>query len=244
MADDFFVGYLPTPANQKRFLHTGVVFLGIVAATLALLIAARQRDPGSGSWNYGNADPFEGVLEFTPYPSLRTGTGSLLIVNEGKVGGSPSLREHAGKRVRLTGSLIRREGRAMIELSPAAADVVDDAKPTMPPPIQDRESITPRGEIIDPKCFLGAMKPGDGKPHKGCATLCLRGGIPPMFVTRSVDGATRYHLLVDEKDAALTGDALAAILPFVADDVELTGTRYRRGDLEFIEIGPDSIRRH
>jgi hypothetical protein len=244
MSDEFFVGYLPTPANQKRFLRNGIVVLGLVAATSAFLIAARQRDPGNGSWIYANADSYEGVLEFTPYPILRTDTGSLLIVNEGKVGAQSSLREHAGKRVRLNGSLIQRDGRAMIELSPAAADIVDDVTPTTPPPIRDREPVTLRGEIIDPKCFLGAMKPGDGKPHKGCATLCLRGGIPPMFVTRSVDGASRYHLLVDEKDAALTGDALAAILPFVADDVELTGVRYRRGDLEFIEIRPDLIRRH
>ena len=244
MSDEFFVGYLPTPTGQTHFLRSTIIVLTLGVATSALVIAARQRDPGDGVWNLKSTIAFEGVLEFTPYPILRTETGSLLIVNEGKVAAPASLRDHAGKRVRLTGSLIQRPGRAMIELSSAVNDVIDDATPMNPPLIEDREPVTLRGEIIDPKCFLGAMKPGNGKPHKGCATLCLRGGIAPMFVTKSADGTLRYHLLVDPSGAALTGDALAAILPFVADDVELTGTRYRRGDLEFIEIQPDSIRRH
>ena len=64
-----------------------------------------------------------------------------------------------------------------------------------------------------------------------------------MFVTRSPDAAVRYHLLVQPNGQPLTGDALAAVLPFVADDVELTGTRYSRGDLEFIEIETGSVRR-
>jgi hypothetical protein len=243
MPDDFFVGYLPTPARQKRFLRGAIIVLILATTTAALLIAACQRDPGDGTWNLGSVDAYEGVLEFTPYPILRTEAGSLLIVNEGKVAAPASLRDHAAKRVRLTGSLIQRPGRAMIELSPASAIVVEDVAPTTPPPIQDREAVTLRGEIIDPKCFLGTMKPGDGTPHKACATLCLRGGIPPMFVTRSPDAAVRYHLLVQPNGDALTRDALAAVLPFVADDVELTGTRYGRGDLEFIEIEIGSVRR-
>jgi hypothetical protein len=39
------------------------------------------------------------------------------------------------------------------------------------------------GEVVDAKCYLGAMKPGDGKSHKACATLCVTNGIPAMPVT-------------------------------------------------------------
>ena len=42
--------------------------------------------------------------------------------------------------------------------------------------------------------FDGAMKPGDGKTHKGCAALCLRGGIPPALmpsISATVPSAAR-----------------------------------------------------
>ena len=40
------------------------------------------------------------------------------------------------------------------------------------------DNVTLKGEIIDPKCYLGAMKPGGGKTHKACAMRCIAGGIP------------------------------------------------------------------
>lgn len=45
--------------------------------------------------------------------------------------------------------------------------------------------VTLDGELVDSKCYLGTMKPGDGKTHKSCAILCLRGGIPPLFVSKA-----------------------------------------------------------
>jgi nitrite reductase/ring-hydroxylating ferredoxin subunit len=56
------------------------------------------------------------------------------------------------------------------------------------------------GPLGDPKCFARAMKPGDGKTHKGCAVLCLRGGIPAVFVA-----ADRVYLLVDEAGIRCAG---------------------------------------
>lgn len=38
-----------------------------------------------------------------------------------------------------------------------------------------------QGEIIDPKCYFGAMNPGSGKPHLSCATRCISGGIMPVL---------------------------------------------------------------
>jgi hypothetical protein len=242
MSDDFFVGYLPMPPAQGQFLRRGISVIAVVAIALALLIAARQRDPGNGTWGLAHANAHDGVLEYTPYAVLRTDHGSLVIVNEGKIGAPEGLREFFGKRIRLHGSLIERPGRGILEVSAASPEVIDVA-PTPAPSVRDREGVTLRGEIIDPKCFLGAMKPGDGKAHKACATLCLKGGVPPMFIERLPDEQVRYHLLVGAGGVALTGDALAAILPFVADDIELTGIRYARGELDFLELQPDCIHR-
>ena len=45
--------------------------------------------------------------------------------------------------------------------------------------------VTLVGEVVDPKCWLGDMKPGDGKAHAACARLCMEGGIPPMLRVRT-----------------------------------------------------------
>ena len=65
-----------------------------------------------------------------------------------------------------------------------------------PPRAQGR--VTLRGEIVDSKCYLGAMKPGGGRTHRGCALLCLKGGIPPLFVSRTGGTSPSIYLLTSE----------------------------------------------
>ena len=67
------------------------------------------------------------------------------------------------------------------------------------------------GEIIDPKCYFGAMKPGEGKIHKACATLCLRGGIPPMFMTTDEQGRHVYYLLTKPDGRGSNHDKLQRV---------------------------------
>lgn len=44
----------------------------------------------------------------------------------------------------------------------------------------DLKEMVVQGEIIDPKCYFGAMNPGSGKPHLSCASRCISGGIMPV----------------------------------------------------------------
>ena len=55
--------------------------------------------------------------------------------------------------------------------------------------------VTLRGEIVDSKCFLGVMVPGAGRTHKECASLCVRGGIPPALFVRDRHGRSALLLL-------------------------------------------------
>jgi hypothetical protein len=70
--------------------------------------------------------------------------------------------------------------------------------------------VTIRGEIVDYKCYLGAMKPGEGKGHKACAILCISRGIPPILVSHGVDGTSEYTILTDG-DGKAFNDAAAAL---------------------------------
>ncbi len=78
---------------------------------------------------------------------------------------------------------------------------------------------TLRGEILDSKCFLGAMRPGEGKTHKECAALCIAGGISPMLITRDERGTATYYLLTNSSGGAMGPE----VLPLVADPVEIRG---------------------
>jgi len=104
-------------------------------------------------------------------------------------------------------------------------------------PLDALGEVTLRGEIVDYKCYLGAMKPGDGMTHRACATLCIQGGIPPALVVSTRTG-DRYYLLTDEAG----GRANEMVLGHVGVPVRVRGELSERGGIEYLAIGPDSIR--
>lgn len=186
-----YVGYLPAPRRHARaatlLVLTGVLGLGLIAGTLAI----SQADPGRGVWNTDQLSALTGTLRIDPYPRLvidgpDAGPREVLLVDQGKVGADDRARPFAGKSVKITGAMIQWGDRAVIELTGASTDFEEigagvAAAPAAPAP----ERVTLEGEIVDPKCYLGVMNPGRGKPHLSCAELCIKGGIPPVLVVRA-----------------------------------------------------------
>ena len=82
------------------------------------------------------------------------------------------------------------------------------------------------GEIVDTKCYLGAMKPGRGKPHRDCASLCIRGGIPAALLVRTETGERELVHLVDFAGQPLGPE----LLKWVGQPVEVAGLRRRQDD--------------
>ncbi|MFM9996870.1 MAG: hypothetical protein ACKVU4_13845 [Phycisphaerales bacterium] len=228
--DEFYVGYLPVPARQRRFLWLIVPAILWALLAAAALIARSQPDPGNAVWDDATARTFTGVLIARPYPVVLAedagdgAPGALLLVELGKFGPGPRAAPFDGQRVRVSGWLLHRDDRRMLELEPGdgALRALNGAEPTSPsaPPVPRwLGRVTLRGEIVDSKCYLGAMKPGHGRTHKECATLCIRGGIPPMLVTRNGRGRVTCYLLMDPSGGALD----AAAWPMIADPVEVSG---------------------
>lgn len=236
--DGPYVNYLPTPPRHRRLLRVivpGMLWLGCVAM---FLWARTQQDPGPAVWDDGAARWFEGTIVARPYPMLITERGAVLLVESGKVG-SRDVGAWAGRRCRVSGWLLARDGRRMIELEsgPGAVEALGPAGEL--PAERDLGMVLLRGEIVDAKCYLGAMKPGTGRPHKECATLCVTGGIPPVFVGRSADGSP-VHALLSGPDG---GPIDAALLPLVADLVDVRGRASDLGGLMVLRIGPGDVRR-
>ena len=226
--DEFYVGYLPTPPRHLRFVRRLVWATLVWIVGLGVLIAVRAADPGPAGWDTAAARAWAGDLVTEPYPMLIPDDGgpALLIVEMGKTGAHDRVAAFAGQRVEVRGYLLERDGRRMIELDAdrPGADAVTAQDPDGPAPAphapvaQAPTEVDLLGEIVDGKCFLGAMKPGDGPSHKSCATLCIRGGLPPMLLTTE-DGRPVFRLLLIDGRAALP----EALLALVAEPVRVRG---------------------
>jgi hypothetical protein len=235
--DPFFVGWLPAPRSYARFLApaVGVLLASLVAG--GVFLARGQRSPGTGTWD-DDATVFTGIVYADPYATIRVpgdgGPRTVLLVSEGKFGATDRVRAFDGKPVRVSGTLLARDGRLMLELADGddgvrGADLSEAERAALRrPPAKGLGPATVRGELVDSKCYLGAMKPGAGRTHKGCAVLCLRGGVPPVFVTP--DGS--LYLLVD----AGGGPLAPAHFGRAAEPIELTGAAEEWGDLRVLRV--------
>lgn len=246
--DEFYVGYLAMPRGHRRFLTAAIPACLTLMLASALALAFTQPAPGLGVWDIDAPVSLTGDLHATPYPMLRVSepaadAGLYLLVQPGKLGAAGVVAPHDALPATVRGYLLHRDGRRIIELDAAASAlaVAPAAAPTPPPEIAwQAERVTLSGEILDAKCYIGAMKPGHGRGHKACAITCIQGGIPPVLVTATPQGPA-YHLLVDQVGAPLTDEALATILPIVAEFVSVTGRPGRLGEWHVLAIDPAAV---
>ncbi|RKY17012.1 MAG: hypothetical protein DRQ55_16760 [Planctomycetota bacterium] len=218
--DDFFVGYLATPSGLRGPLRRIALLLILLA--LAVNVAAHQlaRDPGAALWDLSEPREWTGVVRLTPYPVLERDDGTSLLVHEGKLGALDVATPFASQRVTVRGHAVTRGHELMIEL------------------LSEDDAIR-LGEILDSKCHLGAMRPGSGKTHKACATLCIDGGIPPLLITIRPDGSPRYLLLV----APDGGVANTLVRGLVGEPVRVRGRVSRSGHLELLRLDTGGVER-
>jgi hypothetical protein len=167
---------------------------------------------------------------------LHTPDATILLVGEGKVAARAAVSSLRNKHVRASGTPLHRGELTLLELNAPLESAGGGAE--LPDPAKPQSLREFRGEILDPKCFAGAMKPGDGKTHKACAALCLRGGIPPVFRSGG-----QLYLLVDQDLNPFAAAALQRIIEHVGDDVTVVGGVTTIGHLKVLAIDAGTIRR-
>jgi len=249
VSGDFYIGYQKkVPAGIAAFVRQTVMGVVVLSVAIGALLVTAQRPFDRSVFEFGTTRTFEGVINDSPYPTLlvtRPGTtesgenvSRFSLVAPGKHGAKDAIADHVRKRVRLEGTLVYRDSQTMIEIVDESIHVLADG---------DVSSVQPRslgeftlvGEIVDSKCYLGVMKPGNLKPHRACAVRCISGGIPPVFLVRGQDGSAQYLMLIGADGETVNDE----VLDMVAENIEITGVvEYQDGQLS-LRADPGTYRR-
>jgi hypothetical protein len=241
MSKDFYIGYLPKMSkNTAKFVRFFVLSVFAVAVVLAIALWFGQKPFARSFFEFGEIKNFTGTIQAEPIPFLLVEKNEknnglpmfekFPLVAEGKFG--VDVAAFNDKLVNLKGKLIYRDDLKMIEV---VADSIFRQETKNSAPVETTESLglqTLNGEIVDSKCYLGVMNPGQSKPHKECAIRCLSGGIPPLFIVKDKAGNVSELWIIAEK---------SKFLDYVAEPVEISGEVKRQGDKLFIYL--NSIKR-
>lgn len=253
--DEFYIGWedkLP-PGVGSRVRRT-VVFLLALAAMLGVLLTLAQRTIGVSVFEWGKVKSFSGILKSQPYPHLlvpRPGASGLqaafssyYLVKPFKFGlDAETARRLDGQMVSMKGTLIYRGNQTMIEVVNDSIKPLDSPEnhlstaPAAQPVSLGQQTLV--GEIVDSKCYLGVMNPGQLTTHRACAIRCISGGIPPVLLVRQINGPALYFLLVSRDGKPVNKQ----VLNLVAEPVSITGEVERQGDLLILRADPTTYRR-
>jgi hypothetical protein len=239
MIPDFYVDYQPAASSSiRRFIRTVVIVLSALSLAVAMALIWAQGPFAASRFEYGVYRDYQGELVEWPYPMLITREGHYLLVGPGKFGVADLMRGHETAGVELRGALISRGSDQMLEIDPRSVRFGAEV-PSSKRRIADLGPVILTGEIVDTKCHLGVMNPGDGKVHRDCAVRCISGGAPPGFLVRDEFGETRLLLLVGGDGRALARE----VLDYVAEPIRISGQVKRVGTSLILLAEPHDFRR-
>ena len=258
--DEFYIGYqAQAPDRFSRFLKRIIFVLLLVLPLLSVVLVISQRGFSSGTFEFGNQKVLEGIAYRQPFPHLRIISGkdihgnynyqNIILLGYGKFGASGILGEIEKKVgsdleqvvIKLSGTLIYNDGKTLFELTKQVDSYVSHSTnlsefQRSTPKTEKYGSVQLEGEIIDPKCYFGVMKPGEGKPHRSCAIRCISGGIPPMLAVRNQKGESNYYVLLGENGEPIN----KKVLDFVAEPIMASGMLKSLEDWLILEVNPKS----
>lgn len=234
--NDFFIGWQKEIPSPFLSVLKRVIYITILLITgLAIILVRYQNQYEGGHFNKYEITEIEGILRSNPLPLLEVTKDSktqyIVLVSPGKFGAEKSLFNNNDSAiydriVSMKGKLISRQGYTLLEvmnfnlLNPNH-ERIKNTNQLIP-----KGSIQLTGEIADPKCFLGVMRPGYGATHRDCAIRCISGGITPMLYTSHKNGSKEYYLLINPEHPSIT----EGIIPYVADQVSVCGELSQLGE--------------
>jgi hypothetical protein len=216
---EFYIGWMANaPGRYVKTIKKTVLVLLLAAMVAALLLALQQKKFSTASFEYGQLTTVKGIYQAFPVPSIRINTPAdpfghssimtMPLVGYGKFGAASviaSLEKKTNmqldqKQVTLKGTLLYSDGKTLLQIDENGRSLlqVNDRPNILPSHItKELGTVKLQGEILDPKCYFGVMKPGYGKPHRDCAIRCVEGGMSPVFRVGNEKQEMNYYLLLD-----------------------------------------------
>jgi len=258
---EFYIGWMPkAPQTFVKQVKRVLLFLFPAAIIIALLLASFQKRFSTASFEFGKLTTIKGIYINNPVPMLKVVAGKDIWGNEsyltmpligyGKHGAATALMElekennttFSNKELTIKGTLLYSDGKTLLQINKDDAPVVNIgtvADSSLLPKQNDLGIQTIKGEIIDPKCYFGVMKPGEGKVHRDCAIRCILGGIPPVLKVMNEKGAKNYYCIVGPNGEAMN----EAVQDYVAEPVAIEARVVQQDDWIILYVQDKKINR-
>jgi hypothetical protein len=258
---EFYIGWLPdAPPRIAKHIRTVVIVLAFFVIAGGTALALLQKKFSTANFEFGQLTAIKGVYYQFPVPSLKVKASAdafgqstyitIPLVGYGKFGAEGLIRELEKERktslneklVTFKGTLLYSDGKALLQIdkndSPLVAIEKTNTK-DLASDIHELGTMQLNGEILDPKCYFGVMKPGHGKPHRDCAARCIAGGISPVFWVRNAKGETDYYLILDENGNKMN----AELKDHIGEPLSLSAKAVRFNDWIILYADKNSIKR-
>ncbi len=261
--EEFYIGWQPAaPKGFAAWIKKYLFVLLPVIIILGVLLALSQKKFGAGNFEFGTLTEVKGIYFNKPVANIKVVNGKDIWGNEnfitvpligyGKHGADGTIADIEkeknispdGKEVTLKGTLLYNDGKLLMQIDANDTPFVKIDTVNIPPDLFTEQKnlgmLDLKGEIVDPKCFFGVMKPGEGKPHKDCAVRCILGGIPPVLKVTGENGNQNYYLIVGPNGEKMN----EAVQDFVACPVELHAKAVQYGDWVVLYVNADNGVQH
>ena len=259
MSNDFYIGWMPSaPASFSRLIQKAVFVLLGVVVIVAGLLSLQQKQFSTATFEFGRLTEVTGIYEQFPVPSIRVTTTAdafgnstfitIPLTGYGKFGAEGTIasleREHGisltNRQVTFRGTLLYSDGKTLLQVDEHDDPLVKWADKASPVSHDARNlgNVQLTGEILDPKCYFGVMKPGHGKPHKDCAIRCIAGGMSPVFYVRNEKGEANYYLVLDENGRKMN----EKLINHIAEPLTLEAKAVQYDDWVVLYVNDKSIK--
>lgn len=260
--DEFYIGWMQqAPKSFAAWIRKYLFLLLPIIIVLGILLALSQKQFGSGNFEFGTLTEVKGIYFNEPVPNIKIVNGKDIWGNEsyitvpligfGKHGADGVIADLEkeknisleGNEIVMKGTLLYNDGKLLmqidandkplIEVNGTKTNTVFDAP-------KEIGMLDVKGEIVDPKCFFGVMKPGEGKPHKDCAIRCILGGIPPVLKVANDEGKQNYYLIVGEHGENMN----EAVQDYVASQVNIHAKAVEYGDWVVLYVQQNGLQHY
>lgn len=256
---EFYIGWMDeAPATYSKHVKKALLILLPVVLVIGYLMAVSQQKFSTANFEFGTLTAVKGIYFSKPVPSIKVISGKDMfgnasyitapLVGFGKAGANgviEDLQNEKGtdfnnKEITIKGTLLYNDGKLLMQVDGNDNPLVSVggiASSSLASVLKELGNIKVKGEVVDPKCFFGVMKPGYGKVHKDCAIRCISGGIPPVLKVQDENGKTNFYLIVGPNGEKMND----MVKDFVAEPVEIEARAVQQDDWIILYTGKEKI---